>query len=182
MQHLLLWSVLCWGRQKMFPKDVRSVVVWNSLRAGPRPHLHLHSTAQSQTMASTNGQLGPVPHCSPTAIQKAHGRAQILAGIRAWHHSQVSAGINHSGPHTGVPVNPHGPGQSKDSSGSPQILHCSGVPCHSQPQMEQLCSGSGPHRPCCVRSSSGPVLLQKSSVQSHSGYTQKFLWQTSSVH
>lgn len=44
---------------------------------------------------------------------------------------KVSAGISHAGSHTGVPLNPHGPGQSKGSKGSPQSLHCSVVPCHS---------------------------------------------------
>lgn len=163
MDHLFLWSVLCWGRQKMFSKDVRSMVVWNSLRADPWPHLHLLllSTAQSQTMASTNehGQLGSVPPCSPTTTPKAHGRAQVLAGMQGWHHSQLSTGINHTGSHTRVLVNPHGPGQSKDSNQCPETLHFLVVPCHSQAQMEQLCSGSGPRRPCCVRTSTAPKKL-----------------------
>lgn len=95
MQYLLLWSVLCWGRQEMFPKDVRSVVVWNSPRAGPWSHLHLHSTAQSQSMASTegHGQLGSVPHCSPTTTPKACSRAQVLAGMQTWHCSKSVLGL-----------------------------------------------------------------------------------------
>lgn len=41
---------------------------------------HLHSTAQSQTMVRTDGhgQLGSVPHCSPTA------RHRPMAGPRFW--------------------------------------------------------------------------------------------------
>lgn len=184
MQHLFLWSVLCWGRQKMFPKDIRSVVVWNSLRAGSRPHLHLHSDseAQPQTTASTSGhgQLGSVLHRSPTAKCKAHGRAHVLAGVQAWHHSQVSAGINHSRSHTGVPVSPHGPGQSKDSNECSQTLHCSAVPCDCQAQMEQLCSGSGPQRPCCVRTSAAPEKLCAKSFWT--AVSVSCLWWTSFVH
>lgn len=156
----------------MFPKDVRSVAVWNSLRAVPWPHLHLHFAAQSLTMASRNGcgQLGSGPCCSPTTAQKACGRAQVLAGMQAWHQSQVSAGINHAGSHTGVPMTPHGPGQSKDSNRCcrPFTALC---PCHSQPQMEQLCAGLGLKGPAA----SGSVLLQKCSVQSHPGHTQQYL-------
>lgn len=140
----------------------------------------LHCPVSDHGSRNGCGQLGSAPCCSPTTTQKACDRAQVLAGMQAWHQSQVSAGINHAGSHTGVPMTPYGPGQSKDSNRCPQTLYCSvflSLPTTDGAALLRL----RPQRPSCVRISAAPEKLCAKSSWTRSAVSVSCLWQTSFV-